>query len=678
MADEDEIDILGDFSFNSCLAQNNQGIPSSENEDTVHPQWLLDSTESNWYDNRHESNTSSGPSRILSGNSRSRKSSHSMNTHTTWNKQERLLLNREMSKYGRDVKKISQTLKTKSEAEIQALIEAEHGVHLDTPHLGLDKAHEEQEDIPAVVQEEIVADDTADLHDIIEMVTTGSPTIVLPSKKNINRSINSLLKPEVLLDIKKVTTSILINPSEIFYDDDLIIGSTESVEILDGDNKGIISKRLVGNKKSDPKLKPKVAQKIGNHRRKHSTHNYDSGGVTKPRNRSKDNKKSPLNRQRKDSNLSEDSKSPKLQIVFSSGQALPVSEGEQVIKIEKKTDSESEGEIDIDVDSDNDSSGPCKSTTEPPLRATKPPDEAPIAVPLSKFEPMPSRRQKKINLDGEGGYTIMHTAGGDLVAVGAEPRQPRKPPRAAPVSLIQCRMYNADRPAPYEVRLYVSTLISMDVQAHGSRAEVMGLLGGEAGAGVVTLRAYRPAAAAAGKTHCDMDPVSQALASEHLLSLGHTPLGWHHSHPAFPPAPSARDLRTQAALQRALERPRVPFLGLITSQHWPTGRTASQYRCIRVETTEDGSEAGFQLSVKLVPDLTVDSLPGFLRELRASVDGDRTEFSVRMAADVCPQAGVTYLEKCISSVSHHLRSAGYSEAHPLTAALLRGLRDVFR
>lgn len=26
MADEDEIDVLGDFSFNSCFAQNNQGM----------------------------------------------------------------------------------------------------------------------------------------------------------------------------------------------------------------------------------------------------------------------------------------------------------------------------------------------------------------------------------------------------------------------------------------------------------------------------------------------------------------------------------------------------------------------------------------------------------------------------------------------------------------------------
>lgn len=26
MADDDEIDILGDFSFNSCFAQNNQGM----------------------------------------------------------------------------------------------------------------------------------------------------------------------------------------------------------------------------------------------------------------------------------------------------------------------------------------------------------------------------------------------------------------------------------------------------------------------------------------------------------------------------------------------------------------------------------------------------------------------------------------------------------------------------
>lgn len=69
--------------------------------------------------------------------------------------------------------------------------------------------------------------------------------------------------------------------------------------------------------------------------------------------------------------------------------------------------------------------------------------------------------------------------------------------------------------APFEVRVHVSTLLLMDAHAHSSRAEVMGLLGGDVthcdvpGAGsrvVLTVTAYRPAQAAAGSTHCDMDP----------------------------------------------------------------------------------------------------------------------------------------------------------------------------
>lgn len=73
--------------------------------------------------------------------------------------------------------------------------------------------------------------------------------------------------------------------------------------------------------------------------------------------------------------------------------------------------------------------------------------------------------------------------------------------------------------------------------------------------------------------------VSQALAAESLRSGGHSLLGWHHSHPSFPPSPSALDLRTQAALQQALER-RAPFLAIVTSQAQPRGRMASQYRWV--------------------------------------------------------------------------------------------------
>lgn len=204
-------------------------------------------------------------------------------------------------------------------------------MHLDTPSFGLDKTHGDSDDIPSVGQEEIVTEEEpSHLNDVLSLVTTGSPTINVPQKRPFNkkqmvRSKNSLLKPDVLNNATKETNPIL-NPLEIFYDDEMIIGSMESVGGSDVDSAEVVSNRKLGKyQKID---KPKLTKKIGNHRRKVSR-NYDKGPV---RNRSKDNVKSPQNRVRKDSSLSEDGvKSPKLQIVFSSGQAVPVSEGEQVV-----------------------------------------------------------------------------------------------------------------------------------------------------------------------------------------------------------------------------------------------------------------------------------------------------------------------------------------------------------
>nr|XP_049699786.1 uncharacterized protein LOC110372082 isoform X1 [Helicoverpa armigera] len=665
MADDDEIDILGDFSFNSCFAQNNQGIPSCSNrEDTVHPQWLLDSTETNWYDKQTNRFKEGSPRKLYGNNSSDR---HYNDIHTAWSSSERELLIKEMAKYGRNVRKISQTLKTKTEAEIQALIEAEYGVNLETPSFGLDKP-EDHEDVPAVVQEEIVTDDMTSINNVINMVTTGAPTINIPKKpfRKKNTNSKSLLKPDVLLD--KKAELMAINPAEILYEDDLIIGSTESIG-SDLDLTDIVSKNIVKYQ-----AKVKAEKKIGNHRRKKSR-NYDKGA---PRNKSKELLKTPPGRQRKDSSLSEDSvKSPKMQIVLGSGLALPVSEGEQVIKIEKKKDSDPESDIEIDVDSDSESR---THKTTPKKEQIKANDEAPIAVPLSRFEPMP-KRQKKINLDGGGGYTIMHTAAGDLYAVGAEPRRVRvsRPP---PVQLLHCRLYSADKPAPFDVRMHVSTLLLMDGHAHTSRGEVMGLLGGNVSETVrlaLTITAYRPAAAAAGSTHCEMDPVSQSIAAEQVRAIGAQVCGWHHSHPEFPSAPSAQDLRSQRALQAALEH--APFLALITAQHWPTGRTASMYRCFRVDD-EDTSDlpTGFQFSVKLLSDLTADNLAAFLQELHTVMIDNlaSNELSVNVRSDVCPQAGITYLEKFICSASHHMRSAGYEEHDPLVKHLIQGIRDIFR
>ncbi|XP_021207831.1 histone H2A deubiquitinase MYSM1 isoform X3 [Bombyx mori] len=644
MAEEDEIDILGDFSFNSCFAQNNQGI-----EDTVHPQWLLDSTETNWYDKNKDKNIKDGPYRKLLGNSSSRK--YNNNTHTEWSKNERQILVMEMAKFGRNIKKISQTLKTKTEAEIQAMIEAEFGVMLESSLPGLEK-NEEQYDMPTVAQEEIV---TAELNTRSASADKTKQNKNKNYRKKYPKSKNIILKPNLTNEMKPG-----IESSEIIYEDDLIVGSTESIgsdlELTD-----IVSKNVAKHQ-----AKGKVERKIGNHRRKVSR-NYDK----KPRNKSKE-LKSPQGRQRKNSSLSDDSvKSPKMQLLLGSGQALPISEGEQVIKIEKKKDSEPESDIDIDVDSDS------EAKQKKPKTITKD-DDAPIVVPLENFEPMP-RRQKKINLGGGGGYTIMHTEAGDLYRVQAEPRRERAP-RRPPIHLMQCRVYSAERPAPFEVELHVSALLAMDAHAHSSRAEVMGLVGGHVRGRVLAVTAYRPTAAAAGATHCEMDPVSQVMAAESLCAAGAAACGWHHSHPASAARPSARDLRTQRALQRALRR---PFLALITSPHWPPGRTASHYRCIRVEDDAPSDAdadlpAGYQFSVSLVPDLNLNNLDSFLAELSAIRAEEKTDMSVDMACDVCPHARMPILDKLISSVSHHVRAAGYRHDDPLVPLLLHGIRDVFR
>lgn len=198
---------------------------------------------------------------------------------------------------------------------------------MDTPSFGLER-HEDHDNIPSVVQEEIVTDDITNINNILNIVSTGSPTIAMPRKpfrkKTYNvKSKKSLLKPDALLD---KTDLLAVNPSEIFYDDELIIGSTESIG-TEVDSTDVVTKNMV-QQQNNQREKIKALKKLGNHRRKVSR-NYD-----RTRNRSKELLRSPPGRQRKDSSLSEDSvKSPKMQIVIGPGQAVPVCDGEQVVSV---------------------------------------------------------------------------------------------------------------------------------------------------------------------------------------------------------------------------------------------------------------------------------------------------------------------------------------------------------
>ncbi|KAG2461504.1 MYSM1 deubiquitinase, partial [Polypterus senegalus] len=82
---------------------------------------------------------------------------------------------------------------------------------------------------------------------------------------------------------------------------------------------------------------------------------------------------------------------------------------------------------------------------------------------------------------------------------------------------------------------------------------------------------------------CEMDPVSQTQASEALERRGYSVVGWYHSHPAFDPNPSLRDIDTQAKFQTYFTRGGAQFIGMIISPYNPTNVSPhSQVTCLIV------------------------------------------------------------------------------------------------
>jgi protein MYSM1 len=91
----------------------------------------------------------------------------------------------------------------------------------------------------------------------------------------------------------------------------------------------------------------------------------------------------------------------------------------------------------------------------------------------------------------------------------------------------------------------------MDVHSHLVRNEVIGLLGGrfDAQSGQLNIILALPCNSTSTGIQCEMDPMSEVQARETLASLSMELVGWYHSHPAFEPHPSIRDIENQASYQ---------------------------------------------------------------------------------------------------------------------------------
>ena len=83
-------------------------------------------------------------------------------------------------------------------------------------------------------------------------------------------------------------------------------------------------------------------------------------------------------------------------------------------------------------------------------------------------------------------------------------------------------------------------LLIMNLHAHVSMAEGIGLLGRRYSEAEKTLEVYaaEPCNNLSTGLQCAMDPVSQIQASGTLALRGYSVIGWYHSHPAFDPDPS--------------------------------------------------------------------------------------------------------------------------------------------
>ncbi|XP_049992109.1 deubiquitinase MYSM1 isoform X3 [Alexandromys fortis] len=163
-----------------------------------------------------------------------------------------------------------------------------------------------------------------------------------------------------------------------------------------------------------------------------------------------------------------------------------------------------------------------------------------------------------------------------------------------PFQLIPCNFFSEEKQEPFQVKVASEALLIMDLHAHVSMAEVIGLLGGRYSEAEKTLEvcAAEPCNSLSTGLQCEMDPVSQTQASETLALRGYSVIGWYHSHPAFDPNPSLRDIDTQAKYQSYFSRGGAKFIGMIVSPYNRSNSLPySQITCLVIseEVSHDGA-----------------------------------------------------------------------------------------
>lgn len=318
--------------------------------------------------------------------------------------------------------------------------------------------------------------------------------------------------------------------------------------------------------------------------------------------------------------------------------------------------------------------------------------------PLTKVDRSEMTRQKQkkkwdVSLSEGGGLTISHDESGAVVDACHIPEAPRN--RAGPgasrntgrleqFKLVRCLEHDPDTPAPFSVVMHAHAVITLDLHAHTSLAEVMGLLGGyyDPAAKTLYVTVAVPTQAVSSGVECDMCPVSQSAACTAIHEGGVQVVGWYHSHPTFPPNPSVQDIDTQGQMQHWFARQDAPFLGIIVSPFCPTNRSeASQIRCIVLDKPpHDTSRKEVELSCtpyKLSWSVS-EVIPGAWEEVcqgvKVVVAGARDDpMAVEWRGEWRGQ--LTNWEKAIASLNHHLPLHLHGPLQSVRTTFLAAVRE---
>lgn len=340
MADEDEIDILGDFSLGTFSSQNEtnllDGTPLvSQNSDllncdyTIHPQWLLDKPSAN-PDNWYETNSASSTSDMSEADALGHISTENYITDESgWTEKEKNLLQRGIEIFGKSSVRLSQFVGSKTASEVKYYLKNFYSENQNYYQPTTSETHVKVNSGSNLYTEVLDANQIpASIEEVIAVVTTGTPTV--------SPTINKKFRGRSFSSSKSTSFSARdASPGNRVLKTKPINTKKKVIKI----DKPHINKTEKNFKDTTKTFEPKKYQKIVKFKFKA---NFKVDG--KKRGRKSENILK-ITGQSAERNKS---KFDRAELTTGKGLAVPVSAGEEIVKIEHADDDSSDISIDIE------------------------------------------------------------------------------------------------------------------------------------------------------------------------------------------------------------------------------------------------------------------------------------------------------------------------------------------